>query len=85
MHPGPLLEANLGAQQTDGPRPLGLRALWLLDPKSQVFNANELICFLGDLADETPCEYEVYERNTSPDIAANLSWHLMRLLTPCPI
>ena len=59
MHPGPFLEANPRAQQPNGPRPIGLRALWLIDPKGQVFNANELICFLGALADETPCEYQV--------------------------
>ena len=58
MHPRPFLEANPGSQQPNGPRPIGLRALWLIDPKGQEINANELICFLGALADETPCEYQ---------------------------
>ena len=58
MHPRPFLEANPGAQQPDGPRPIGLRALWLIDPKGLVFNTSELIYFLGALADETPCEYQ---------------------------
>ena len=57
MHPRPLLEANPGAQQPDGLRPIGLRALWLIDQRSQVLNANELIYFLGALEDETACEY----------------------------
>ena len=58
MHPRSFLEANPGAQQPNGPRPIGLRALWLIDPKGQEITANELICFLGAITYETPCEYQ---------------------------
>ena len=57
MHPGSLLEVNPRAQQPDEPRPIRLKALWLIDPRGQVLNENELIYFLGALVDETPCEY----------------------------
>ena len=58
MHPRSLLEVNPRAQQPDGPKPIGLKALWLIDPRGQVLNANELIYFLGALVDEMPCEYQ---------------------------
>ena len=58
MGPVPFRKANPGAQQSEGPRPIGLRALWLIDPKSWVLTISELICFLGSLADETFYEYQ---------------------------
>ena len=48
--PWAVLRGNPWAQQPDRPRPIGLRALWSIDPKSRVFTIGEL----GFLADETP-------------------------------
>ena len=57
MAPGLSREANPRAQKADKPRPIGLRALWLIDLKSWVFTISELLCFLGALADDRFCEY----------------------------
>ena len=79
-------EANPRAQHPNGPRPIGLRAVWLIDLKSWVLTISELICFLCALEDETFCEYQVLgERSTSPDTVADSSKHLMHLFMPCPI
>ena len=56
--PGPFQKANLRAQQAGGPKPIGLRALWLIDPKSWVLTISELLYCLGALTNETFCEYQ---------------------------
>ena len=77
---------NPGAHQPDDSRPTGLRALWLVEPKSWVLTISELICFLCALEDETFCVYQTLgERSTSPDTMTDPLAHLMRLVMPYPI
>ena len=79
-------KTNPGAHHPDESRPIGLRALWLVDPKSWVLTISELICFLCALENEMFCEYQVLgERSTSPDIVVDPSAHLMHLFMPYPI
>ena len=81
---GPFGKANPRAHHPDRPRPIGLRALWLVDPKSLVFTISD--CFLGVLEDETFSKYQALgERSTSLDTVADLSMHLMCLFMPCSI